>query len=134
MPLAAVFMHSNELPQKSKRGSGPVRYVPYLYPVLPAWLHLTNLQEVDTNLAPFDVTLPGFPIIDTSLWGTPIARFTNSKCDIARKFGPENVIINLTFCACLLHVLQSIPDSIFCINHIFFDGFYPSRWGLGGKS
>jgi hypothetical protein len=36
--------------------------------------------------------------IDTSTWGTPFAAFVNSGCDIASKFGPENIIINLTFC------------------------------------
>jgi len=55
-------------------------------------------EEIDTGRAPSGVTVPGSPSVETSQWGTPVARFTNSRCDIARKFGPENVIINLTFC------------------------------------
>jgi len=55
-------------------------------------------EEIDTGYSPFGITAPGFHIVHTSLWGTPVARFTNSECDIAYKFGPENVIINLTFC------------------------------------
>ncbi|CAE6419931.1 unnamed protein product [Rhizoctonia solani] len=40
----------------------------------------------------------GASSIDTSTWGTPFASFVNSSCNIASKFGPENIIINLTFC------------------------------------
>ncbi|CAE6434589.1 unnamed protein product [Rhizoctonia solani] len=36
--------------------------------------------------------------IDTSTWGTPFAAFVNNSCDINSHFGPENIIINLTFC------------------------------------
>ncbi|KAH7344535.1 putative laminarinase [Rhizoctonia solani] len=36
--------------------------------------------------------------IDTSTWGTPFAAFVNNSCNIASHFGPENIIINLTFC------------------------------------
>ncbi|KAF8708398.1 glycoside hydrolase family 16 protein, partial [Rhizoctonia solani] len=40
----------------------------------------------------------GASSIDTSTWGRPFALFVNSSCNIASKFGPENIIINLTFC------------------------------------
>ncbi|QRV76433.1 glycoside hydrolase family 16 protein [Ceratobasidium sp. AG-Ba] len=40
----------------------------------------------------------GASSIDTSTFGTPFAAFVNSSCDIASHFGPENIIINLTFC------------------------------------
>ncbi|KAB5591108.1 Endo-1,3(4)-beta-glucanase [Ceratobasidium theobromae] len=40
----------------------------------------------------------GASSIDTSTWGTPFASFVNTSCDISSKFGPENIIINLTFC------------------------------------
>ncbi|KAL4076578.1 glycoside hydrolase family 16 protein [Scleroderma yunnanense] len=51
----------------------------------------------------FDFTTPldvqqGFPIVDTSGWGTPSAHFPNTNCDIASHFGPNNIIIDLTFC------------------------------------
>ncbi|KAG9100553.1 hypothetical protein FRC06_003969 [Ceratobasidium sp. 370] len=36
--------------------------------------------------------------VDTSSFGTPFASFVNTSCDIAGHFGPENIIINLTFC------------------------------------
>jgi hypothetical protein len=36
--------------------------------------------------------------LDTSGWGTPTAVFVNNSCNIASHFGPENIIINLTFC------------------------------------
>jgi len=72
-----------------------------LFPVsIPFFRLLTNVQD---DSAPLEVVAPRSNVIETSKWGTPIARFTNSKCDIASKFGLENVIINLTFCAYLLH-------------------------------
>ncbi|KAG8706067.1 hypothetical protein FRC11_008536 [Ceratobasidium sp. 423] len=40
----------------------------------------------------------GASSIDTSTWGTPFAAFVNTSCDINAKFGPNNIIINLTFC------------------------------------
>lgn len=46
---------------------------------------------------PIDVQW-GSPVVDTSLWGTPSAYFPNTDCDIASHFGPNNIIINLTFC------------------------------------
>lgn len=36
--------------------------------------------------------------INTAHLGTPYANFVNANCDIASKFGPNNIIINLTFC------------------------------------
>ncbi|KIJ27421.1 glycoside hydrolase family 16 protein [Sphaerobolus stellatus SS14] len=36
--------------------------------------------------------------IDTSTWGTPFANFPNTKCNLASEFGPNNIVINLTFC------------------------------------
>ncbi|KAG9100379.1 hypothetical protein FRC07_010416 [Ceratobasidium sp. 392] len=40
----------------------------------------------------------GASTVDTSSFGTPFASFVNTSCDIASHFGPENIIINLTFC------------------------------------
>lgn len=37
-------------------------------------------------------------VVDTRTWGTPFASFVNDSCDIDSHFGPENIIINLTFC------------------------------------
>jgi len=36
--------------------------------------------------------------IDPSTWGMPIANFVDNDCDLNEKFGPHNIIINLTFC------------------------------------
>ncbi|QRW04897.1 glycoside hydrolase family 16 protein [Ceratobasidium sp. AG-Ba] len=44
------------------------------------------------------VVKSGASSIDTSTFGTPFASFVNSSCDIASHFGPENIVINLTFC------------------------------------
>ncbi|EIN09353.1 glycoside hydrolase family 16 protein [Punctularia strigosozonata HHB-11173 SS5] len=40
----------------------------------------------------------GATSIDTSSWGTPFAYFSGADCDIDSKFGPNQIIINLTFC------------------------------------
>ncbi|KZV64904.1 glycoside hydrolase family 16 protein [Peniophora sp. CONT] len=40
----------------------------------------------------------GASSINTDNWGTPDAYFPNTSCDIGSKFGPANIIINLTFC------------------------------------
>ncbi|KAH8086636.1 putative laminarinase [Cristinia sonorae] len=36
--------------------------------------------------------------INTDSWGRPSAFFPNTQCDLKVHFGPNNVIINLTFC------------------------------------
>lgn len=51
----------------------------------------------DSWFTPVDVRL-GSPVVDTSFWGTPAAYFPNTDCDLASHFGPNNIIINLTFC------------------------------------
>ncbi|KAH7102121.1 glycoside hydrolase family 16 protein, partial [Auriculariales sp. MPI-PUGE-AT-0066] len=40
----------------------------------------------------------GSTVIDTSRWGLPQAHFTNDTCDIAQRFKPANILINLTLC------------------------------------
>ncbi|KAG8761818.1 hypothetical protein FRC12_009311 [Ceratobasidium sp. 428] len=40
----------------------------------------------------------GAASIDTSGWGQPTAVFVDNSCDFNSHFGPENIIINLTFC------------------------------------
>jgi len=47
---------------------------------------------------PSDVLTTSQDCIDTNLWGTPVALFPNTGCDVSSKFGAHNVIINLTFC------------------------------------
>jgi len=40
----------------------------------------------------------GATSVNTDTWGQPSAFFPNTQCDISSHFGPNNVIINLTFC------------------------------------
>ncbi|KAJ3973057.1 laminarinase [Lentinula raphanica] len=41
----------------------------------------------------------GYEGVDTDNWGEPSAYFPNTdSCDIASKFGPHNIVINLTLC------------------------------------
>ncbi|TFK32346.1 laminarinase [Crucibulum laeve] len=46
---------------------------------------------------PSDV-LNGATSVNTDNWGTPRAYFPSTSCPISSKFGPHNIIINLTFC------------------------------------
>ncbi|CCA75236.1 related to endo-1,3(4)-beta-glucanase [Serendipita indica DSM 11827] len=47
---------------------------------------------------PWEVKNPHSFFIGTPFWGLPVANFPNNSCDIASKFSPHHVIINLTFC------------------------------------
>ncbi|KAF9445875.1 glycoside hydrolase family 16 protein [Macrolepiota fuliginosa MF-IS2] len=51
----------------------------------------------DSRFVPHEVTHGGI-IIDTDNWGTPIAFFPDTSCDMAQHFSEHNIIINLTFC------------------------------------
>ncbi|KAF5389511.1 hypothetical protein D9757_004195 [Collybiopsis confluens] len=46
---------------------------------------------------PSDVS-GGSSSVNTSNWGTPVAFFPNTSCSLSSHFGPQNIIINLTFC------------------------------------
>ncbi|KAI0726241.1 putative beta-glucanase from glycoside hydrolase family GH16, partial [Fomitopsis betulina] len=46
---------------------------------------------------PTDIT-GGASSINTDNWGTPIAFFPNTTCDIGTIFGDNNIVIDLTFC------------------------------------
>ena len=43
----------------------------------------------------------GAATVNTAGWGTPMASFVNSSCNIPSHFGPHNIVINLTFCQCV---------------------------------
>ncbi|KAF6764292.1 endo-beta-glucanase [Ephemerocybe angulata] len=52
----------------------------------------------DCSETPHDIRLGGKKV-DTSKWGVPTAYFPSSDlCDLKSKFGPNYIIINLTFC------------------------------------
>lgn len=47
---------------------------------------------------PYDVR-NSLSVINPIMWGPPVAFFpTNPMCDLDSKFGPANIIINLTLC------------------------------------
>ena len=46
---------------------------------------------------PSDV-LNGAKSVNTDKWGTPMADFPSTSCNMAQHFGPHNIVINLTFC------------------------------------
>ncbi|KAJ7509605.1 glycoside hydrolase family 16 protein [Mycena galericulata] len=46
---------------------------------------------------PADVAAGGASV-DTDNWGTPVANFPNTDCNISEIFDANNIIINLTFC------------------------------------
>ena len=50
-----------------------------------------------SKFVPLDVRF-GLPVIDTKLWGLPDAHFNDDACDIAAKFKPAFILINLTLC------------------------------------
>ncbi|KII86586.1 glycoside hydrolase family 16 protein [Plicaturopsis crispa FD-325 SS-3] len=49
------------------------------------------------NNAPADASAGGTSV-NTDNWGEPDALFPNTSCDIGTMFGPNNIVINLTFC------------------------------------
>jgi len=88
-----------------------------------------------------DTTVPsqvsgGSTSIDTSTWGEPTAYFpTNSGCNIASKFGPQNIVINLTFCgdwAGSVYSASGCPST--CIDYVndnpsaFENAYFDFEW------
>ncbi|EIN04087.1 glycoside hydrolase family 16 protein [Punctularia strigosozonata HHB-11173 SS5] len=61
----------------------------------------------------------GATSIDTSTWGAPFALFSDTDCDISSKFGPNQIVINLTFCgdwAGAVYQSQGCPDT--CVDYV----------------
>ncbi|KAF5313916.1 hypothetical protein D9619_013047 [Psilocybe cf. subviscida] len=59
-----------------------------------------------------------FPV-STKNWGIPVAFFPNTSCDITKFFGPNNIIINLTFCgdwAGNVYSQTSCPST--CVDYV----------------
>ena len=48
---------------------------------------------------PHDIRTGAYEV-NTDHWGTPIADFPSTDCDMDSHFGPHNIVINLTFCEC----------------------------------
>nr|VWO97482.1 Mixed-linked glucanase [Ganoderma boninense] len=72
---------------------------------------------------PSDVLNVGATSVNTASWGTPMADFPSTSCDMASHFGLHNIVINLTFCKCGDWAGQ---DSIYsqdgcsgsCVDHV----------------
>ncbi|KAF6752451.1 concanavalin A-like lectin/glucanase domain-containing protein [Ephemerocybe angulata] len=72
--------------------------------------------------------------VDPSTWGTPQAHFPSTSCNLNKHFGPQNIIINLTFCGTWAgNVFSSVPsckEKGSCVNyvnqnpHAFEDAFF----------
>lgn len=63
----------------------------------------------------------GASSINTSKWGTPVANFPDNSCDISSHFGPNNIIINLTFCgdwagASSVYAASGCPST--CVDYV----------------
>lgn len=71
------------------------------------WFWSRNATDV-----PADVKRSSDTVVPDN-WGTPAASFPNTSCDIGRHFGPENIIINLSFCGSWGGV-QSVYSSAGC--------------------
>ncbi|KDQ07526.1 glycoside hydrolase family 16 protein [Botryobasidium botryosum FD-172 SS1] len=50
------------------------------------------------NESPPNEVRSGTGTINTDTWGTPVARFPNTQCDLNSKFAAHNIVINLTLC------------------------------------
>ncbi|TEB24528.1 family 16 glycosyl hydrolase [Coprinellus micaceus] len=75
----------------------------------------------DSESAPAAVK-SGAKTVDPDTWGEPDAFFPGGQnCDINKKFGPQNIIINLTFCgdwAGSASVYSRSGCKGTCINHV----------------
>ncbi|TCD67725.1 hypothetical protein EIP91_012025 [Steccherinum ochraceum] len=83
---------------------------------------------------PSDVS-SGATSINTDNWGTPFADFPNTDCNIDQHFGPQNIIINLTFCgdwAGAVYSSQGCPGS--CVDYVnnnpsaFNNAYFDFQW------
>ncbi|KAG6809636.1 hypothetical protein H0H92_015450 [Tricholoma furcatifolium] len=97
-------------------------------------------SKTATNV-PSDVA-NGDSSIDTDAWSTPAAYFPDTSCPIGSKFGPHNIIINLTFCGdyagnptiyaesgcpstCDAH---EVPDYVDNNPSAFVDAYFDLEW------
>ncbi|KAL0579253.1 hypothetical protein V5O48_002757 [Marasmius crinis-equi] len=80
----------------------------------------------------------GAPILKPRTWGTPDAYFpSTNSCSLEQKFGPHNVIINLTFCGdrageSTLYRNSGCPST--CVDYVdnnpgaFVEAFFDFAW------
>ncbi|KAF8814678.1 endo-1,3(4)-beta-glucanase [Phlegmacium glaucopus] len=86
------------------------------------------------NNVPEDV-LHGAGTVETASWGTPRAFFPSTNCPISSKFGPHNIVINLTFCgdwAGAVYGSSGCPST--CVDFVnnnpsaFVDAYFDIAW------
>ncbi|THH05185.1 hypothetical protein EW145_g4975 [Phellinidium pouzarii] len=104
------------------------------------------LERTNTYIRVFfwgrnDATVPsdvkkGKCCVDTSAWGTPVAVFPSTSCDLDSHFGENNIIINLTFCgdwagAPSLFTKAGCPGT--CVDYVNNNpsAFSNAYWDLG---
>ncbi|TEB24543.1 laminarinase [Coprinellus micaceus] len=74
----------------------------------------------------------GAKVVNTDAWGEPAAFFPANSCNIDEKFGPQNIIINLTFCGdwagsvfnqdgCLGDCIAHVNGNPSAFQNAFFD-------------
>ncbi|KAF5311079.1 hypothetical protein D9619_007882 [Psilocybe cf. subviscida] len=85
---------------------------------------------------PSDV-MNGATSVNTDNWGTPRAYFPDTNCPIKSKFGPHNIVINLTFCgdwagASSVYAASGCPST--CVNYVnsnpsaFTNAYFDFAW------
>ncbi|KAF5356762.1 hypothetical protein D9756_006725 [Leucocoprinus leucothites] len=83
---------------------------------------------------PSDVS-GGSTSVNTDSWGTPAAFFPSNSCPISSKFGPHNIVINLTFCgdwAGAVYGSSGCPSS--CVDFVnnnpsaFTNAYFDFQW------
>ncbi|KIM26095.1 glycoside hydrolase family 16 protein [Serendipita vermifera MAFF 305830] len=85
----------------------------------PEFIKVWFWSRRDAASVPSDVKTLGLEQINTSAWGTPIAFFPNTSCDLSSKFAGHNVIINLTFCgdwAGAVYASNGCPGT--CVDYV----------------
>jgi hypothetical protein len=87
-----------------------------------------------SNRVPTDVR-NGESTVDTANWGIPQAVFPSTSCPIRTKFGPHNIVINLTFCgdwAGAAYGSSRCPST--CVDYVnnnpwaFRDAYFDFTW------
>ncbi|KAH0581301.1 hypothetical protein H2248_012398 [Termitomyces sp. 'cryptogamus'] len=79
----------------------------------------------------------GITSVNTDNWGTPVAHFPSSSCPIGNKFGPHNIVINLTFCgdwagSSSVYAASGCPST--CVDYVnnnpsaFINAYFDFQW------
>ncbi|KAF7794195.1 hypothetical protein EIP86_005327 [Pleurotus ostreatoroseus] len=72
--------------------------------------------------------------VDTDAWGTPVAFFPNTQCNLQQFFAAHNIIINLTLCgdwAGAVYGSSGCPSTCTDFVNNNPDGFNDAFWDIG---